>query len=159
MARQESDREDLLAEATALVERVEMSIPEFPELVVAGFRRDGSLSVFFGGDPVYQFNSRHELRRAFVAGLLYKADDGRLASLDRVRTAEETQLVRHDLTDAESAQFVSNASALINSLAAALERGAQQIVRQVPPDIDIVVRMLAALQPLRSQLSIARTLR
>src|SRR5437870_346539 len=121
MAQRETDREDLLAEATALVERVELSI-ESPsnadfaaslatrgtkhDPIVAGFRRDGSLSIFFGGDPVYQFNARGELRRAFVNGLLYKAVQGKLAALRRVRSADETQLVRHDLTPAETVQFL-----------------------------------------------------
>src|SRR5688572_18570527 len=65
MARQEQDREDILREATALVERVELLIPEFPEPIVAGFRRDGSASFFFGADPVLQFNAQGKLRRAF----------------------------------------------------------------------------------------------
>src|SRR5688572_26999220 len=69
MSRRESDREDLLREATALVERVELLVPGEGEPVVAGFRRDGSLSVFFGPEAVYQFNSAGELRRAFAGGL------------------------------------------------------------------------------------------
>ena len=42
MARRESDREDLLREATALVERAELTIEGFDEPIVVGFRRDGS---------------------------------------------------------------------------------------------------------------------
>src|SRR5262245_38318908 len=72
MARQESDREDLLREATALVERAELKVAGEPEPVTVGFRRDGSLSVFFGSVAVYQFNTAGELRRAFADGLLYK---------------------------------------------------------------------------------------
>ena len=75
MARRESDREDLLREATALVERAELTIEGFDEPIVVGFRRDGSASFFFGADPVYQFNTAFELRRAFVVGLLYKAEE------------------------------------------------------------------------------------
>ena len=61
MAHDDGHREDLSAEATALVRRAEFVAPaadrpndESP--LVAGFRRDGSLSVYFGEDPVYQFN-------------------------------------------------------------------------------------------------------
>lgn len=157
MARQESDREALLAEATALVERVELTVPEFTEPIVAGFRRDGSLSVYFGGDPVYQFNSQHELRRAFVAGLLYKAVAGRLASLSRVRTAAETQLVRHDLSDVESTRFLKAAALHLDHLAASLERGVHQVVGQVPAQADVVGRVRNALQTVRTQIHVART--
>ncbi len=70
MARDESSREDLLREATALVERIEL-VPHatdpliaasdlFDKHIVAGFRRDGALSVFFGEDPVYHFNAEGE---------------------------------------------------------------------------------------------------
>ena len=47
MARQESNREDLLREATALVERVELHVPAFEEPIVVGFRRDGCASFLF----------------------------------------------------------------------------------------------------------------
>ena len=70
MARDESDREDLLREATALVERIELAPADAAddEHIVAGFRRDGALSIYFGADPVYHFNSAGELRRAYCDG-------------------------------------------------------------------------------------------
>src|SRR5262245_12366974 len=105
MARQESDREDLLREATALVERAELKVAGESEPMTVGFRRDGSLSVFFGGDAVYQFNTAGELRRAFAGGLLYKAERGRLVELRRERSADEVALVRRELPDEESARF------------------------------------------------------
>src|SRR6188472_3162282 len=115
MARDESNREDLLREATALVERIEL-LPQSAgaaqslnlaegEPVVVGFRADGALSAFFGADPVYQFNAEGELRRAYVSGLLFKAAQGRLISLNRVRTASEVQLVLHALSSGEESQF------------------------------------------------------
>lgn len=68
MARDESRREDLLREATAFVERIELvpssstsKAAETP--IVVGFRADGALSVFFGEDPAYQFNAAGELLR------------------------------------------------------------------------------------------------
>ncbi len=82
MARDEQDREDLLREATALVERVELAPTdnEAGEHIVIGFRAGGAASVYFGGDTAYHFNSDGELRRAYADGLLYKADIGRLTS-------------------------------------------------------------------------------
>ena len=40
MARREQDREDILAEATALVERVELQIAGETDPIVVGFRRN-----------------------------------------------------------------------------------------------------------------------
>src|SRR3954462_9073696 len=107
MAREESSREDLLREATALVERIEL-IPNGSTSdghIVAGFRLNGALSLFFGEEPVFQFNACGELRRAYSDGKLLKADRGRLAALGRVRTQNEVQLVRHELNEAEIVQF------------------------------------------------------
>src|SRR4051794_11841558 len=97
MARHESDREDLLREATALVERVELTMAGSEEPIVIGFRRDGSCSMFFGADPVYQFNTQAELRRAFREGRLVKAEGGRLVALERRREAGQLVLLRHAL--------------------------------------------------------------
>lgn len=76
MARQEHDREDLLAEAVALVERIELRVGDWPQSVTAGFRRDGSASFYLTADEVYQFNTARQLRRAFLAGRLIKARHG-----------------------------------------------------------------------------------
>src|SRR5688572_5223634 len=107
MARESQDREDLLAEATALVERVELAIPGEREPVVAGFRRDGCLSLFFGADPVYQFNTSNMLRRAYVGGKLYKAEKGHLIALDRRRESGGVYLVRQPLDVRATADFLS----------------------------------------------------
>src|SRR5262245_38526664 len=106
MSRRESDREDLLREATALVERAELNVPGYNDPIVAGFRKDGSASFYFGADLVCQFNAAGELRRAYVASLLYKAERGRLVALRRQRSDTEVALVRCTLDDAESAALV-----------------------------------------------------
>src|SRR3954469_16416273 len=117
MAREESGREDLLREATALIERIELR-PRTTDLsiaasnlsdepIVAGFRRDGALSIFFGEDPVYQFNAGGELRRAYFSGKLLKATRGRLVALERVRTEHEVQLMRNELLREEEVEFLN----------------------------------------------------
>jgi hypothetical protein len=141
MAREESDREDLLREATALVERAELRTRDEPEPVTAGFRRDGSLSLFFGADPVFQFNSAGELRRAFRAGKLLKAERGKLVELERVRTAEETQLWRSELDDARVAVLLAEMRDRIARLSASLAQGAYEVVGQVPAESDVVGRL------------------
>ncbi len=122
MAREEQARENLIAEATALVERVELLLAGVAEPVVAGFRTDGSASLFFADDPVYQFNSQGKLRRAFVGGLLYKANAGRLVEMTRSRAAGQVQLVSRELSADALAEFLAALRAL-NDLAGSLESG------------------------------------
>jgi hypothetical protein len=147
MARQENDREDLLAEASALVERVELAVAGVDQPLIAGFRRDGSASTYFGADPAYHFNSQGELRRGYVEGLLYKAErvdtakQGRLVSLRRRRSAGEVQLVRHDLTADESSHFLDALAGRLATLREALEQGRYQIVGQVPADANVIDRL------------------
>ena len=92
------NREDLLREATALVERIEL-VPhrdrqfDASEPIVVGFRADGALSIFFGDDPVYQFNAAGELRRAYCDGLLFKAVQ-RPAGFARARADGERSATR-----------------------------------------------------------------
>jgi hypothetical protein len=140
MARHESNREDLLHEATALVERVELVSPA-GEQVVAGFRADGALSIFFGDDLVYQFNAAGELRRAYCGGLLYKSLQRRLVSLDRARNDNEVQLLRHDLTKAEQAMFVARMSECLSELANSIATNNMKVVRCVPPYTDVLTRL------------------
>lgn len=141
MSRQEADREDLLREATALVERVEILLPGCADSVVAGFRRDGSASFFFGADPVYQFNSARELRRAFAEGKLLKAEGGQLVALDRQRTEHQVQLVRNLLDTGETAALLDDATRRLDGLAAALVSGTFSIVGQVSPRGDAMERV------------------
>ena len=145
MAREESDREDLLRDATALVERVEIvlhgvSAEDESNRVLIGFRRGGAASFFFGDDPVYQFNTGGELRRAYSDGLLYKAVRGRLVALERVRTASEVRLQRHELNDDEQRDFMRKVQKRLTELAAALSNGQYEIVAQVPSDADVIGR-------------------
>jgi len=141
MARQESDREDLLREATALVERAELMIPGEPEPVTVGFRRDSSLSIYFGGDPVYQFNTAGELRRAFADGLLYKAERGRLVQLSRERSETEVSLVRQELSDARTNAFLAAAQTRLAKLDESLAAGEFQTSGQVPAEGDVPARV------------------
>src|SRR5687767_152707 len=105
MATSEHDREDILREATALVERVELIVPGCQEPVIVGFRRDGSASFFFGTEFVVQFNTSDELRRGYDHGQLLKADQGRLFTMKRQRQDNEVTLLTRNLTAAETEAF------------------------------------------------------
>jgi hypothetical protein len=145
MARQESDKEDLLREATALVERVELapagSLQD--EHIVAGFRHDGAASIFFGTDPVYHFNAAGELRRAYCDGLLFKAASGRLVSLSRKRRQNEVQLLRHELTEAEQPAFLARLRERLDRLSTALDTAEYAVKGQMPGDADVLGRLQA----------------
>ena len=155
MASRESDREDLLREATALVERVELTIEGEGEPLVVGFRRDGSASFFFGADPVYQFNTAGELRRAFLDGLLYKAERGRLVALRRERSAMEVALVRTELSDEDSAAIVSAMRDRLTLLQSTLAAGIYSVVGLVPADADVPKRICRWLNELPTNVPIA----
>jgi hypothetical protein len=148
MARQESDREDLLREATALVERIELAPPNASEAdhIVAGFRREGALSVYFGADPAYHFNPAGELRRAYVDGLLYKAQDGRLVSLERLRTDEEVQLLSRQLSGDQQRSILDAMTHQLSELARQIEASELRVVGQVPEDADVLGRVARWLQ-------------
>jgi hypothetical protein len=156
MAREESDREDLLREATALVERVELSLVGGGEPMVIGFRSSGALSVFFGGDTAYHFNSARELRRAYVAGLLYKAEHGQLVSLERIRKDNEVQLIRRELSADSQVAFLATMHETLNKLARQIDERELSVTGQVPPEADVVGRALQWLR-LATPLTVAQS--
>lgn len=140
MARDEQPREDLLAEATALVERIELARPDGAARVVIGFRRDGAPSIYFGEDPAYHLNAAGQLRRAYLDGKLFKAERGQLIAIERVRTERQVQLHSHPLDAAEAAAFVENLVSRAETLARELDAGAWQVAGQVPAEGDILSR-------------------
>jgi hypothetical protein len=142
VARQESDREDLLREATALVERAEFQLAGEAEPVVAGFRRDGSFSLFFGSERVVQFNSAGQLRRGYFEGRLLKAEKGRLVWLTRERTPEAVYLHSHPLTAEETNATLTRTGELIDCLSSHLQQGTFTLVGQVPAEGQIVSRIV-----------------
>ncbi len=156
MARHEQDREDLLREATALVERAEVKLASQQDSVVVGYRRDGSLSIFFGADPVYQFNTSQQLRRAFVAGRLYRAERGKLISLRRVRHQNATTLLRHDTTAEEQTALLEQLTRACQEFQARLASGDFTLIGEVPPQANVVARAEQWLRALPTPVEIAQ---
>lgn len=131
MARNESDREDLIREATAMRNRVEWQIPGESEPVFTGIRSDGSLSVYLGQDPVYQFTPAGQLRRAYTKGFLYRTQGATLAKLNRERSADQTVLARCDLTSEELSQFLAKMDDQLSRLGQSIADGSANQLRSV----------------------------
>ncbi|HIF31990.1 MAG: hypothetical protein ABGX07_14770 [Pirellulaceae bacterium] len=151
MARQTSDREDLLRDATGLVERIELQVPESKESIVAGYRKNGALSVYFGEETVYQFNTDFELRRVFQSHHPIKAEAGELVVLRRVREKEQTTLHRRVLSDKEQNTLLAEACQRLGRLAERLQLGDYHCTGKVPPDVAIEDRLQADLEHLVAQ--------
>ena len=143
MARTESDRKDLMAEAVAMTRRVEVTIPGNETLIVTGFRANGWLSIYLGPERMYQFDEEGRLRRAFVNGLLFRTQGTTLAQLHRQRTETETVLLRRGLSHSELAEF---RLAMLDHVTAFHERLTKRevvIVKQVPAEDDQLLNGLA----------------
>jgi len=153
VARQENAREDLFAESTALVERAEIAFKPGP--IVIGFRACGAASVYFVG-IAYHFDSGGRLRRAY-GDRLFKADRGRLASLQRRRTDNEVQLVRHDLDDAEMAQFLAHTAKMLGMLKRGFSKGAVKWLREVPEGGRVRERIAEWLMGLPDRIEVAQS--
>ena len=132
MARNEADREDLMREAVALTERVELFVPGFEELITIGFRSNSAMSIFVGQDPVYQFDPSGRLRRAFVGGFLFRSQHSALARLERVRNESEVQLLRYDLSPSECAAFQQVMKDTLHRILSQLQEKTVRVERGVP---------------------------
>lgn len=122
MARNETDREDLLAEAAALVKRAEWQVPELPGPVLLGERDNGWYSIYLGQDIYYQFDAENRLRRAYVAPALYRTQGVTLARLIRDRTSDATVLRRTDLTATELEVVRADLRAILHKVRQAVQR-------------------------------------
>lgn len=158
MARQTEDREDLLRDATAFDRRISFSIEldDKPVEIFAGFRPAGAVSFYFGADPVYQFNSQNELRRAYFHGRLVKAELGRLFFWSQHRTENSLEMQREEMHDREQEVFCRN---LLKNLAAvrqAISDNNFNLIGVVPEQTDVMQNLLRWLMDF-SELKIADT--
>lgn len=151
MARTEQDREDLLREATALRERIELSSPSWPHPVVCGFKSDGSFSVYLGQDPVYHFSDQGALRRSFKDGYLFRSQGMTLSRLERQRTNTETTLLRYDLNEQEHRQFLDDTQTDLLRLLQEISEGRTTIRGQVLVENDLLSRVRSLLESILNQ--------
>lgn len=83
MAIEEQPRENLMRDAVAYSTRLLLHRANEQPPIFWGMRPDSSWSLYFGEDPVFQFNARSELRRAYVGHQRMAARDGKLYLLLR----------------------------------------------------------------------------
>ena len=149
MARQGSDKEDLIREATAFVERAEIACEGWSKVITVGFFRDGRCAVYFDQDPFYQFDAGGLLRRAFEDGFLYRSQGSGLAQLDRRRTTDVSHagvpviLHRTDLSISQLQDFRERMIVHVLRLRNAIANEQCCVRRAVVPDGDILDRALA----------------
>ena len=138
MSRHTQDREDLLRDATALNPRLMLGITLAGQVVelFAGFRRGNALSLYFDSDPVYHFNSNGQLRRAFVAGRVIKADQGLLFTWIPDRTSGSVTMDSRALTSSEQAQLGENLRCLLDEVKNAMSARQFSLVGQFPAEGD-----------------------
>ncbi len=142
MAREEKDREDIFREATALVERIELSgLAGQAGSVVVGFRRNGCARIYFGVELACHFNSRDELRRAYSAEQLLKAKHGYLLTMRRVRRDNQVQLRSRQLTEAELTRFLAQLWQACRDLHEAMIQGLCKVTGQVLTDEYVLDRV------------------
>jgi len=152
VARQESDKEDLIRDATALVERAELVCDGAATVITVGFFRDGRCTVYFDQDPFYQFDSGGRVRRAYENGFLYRSQSSTLARMDRRRPTnadgetEKVILQRSDLTEAELIAFRERMLVLIRNLGDSIRLNQYSVQRAVTSDGNIPPQTLALLE-------------
>lgn len=137
MPRVETDRENLMRDASALRIRGELRVPGWNGTVIAGCRDNGGWSIYVGEDPCYHFDAEGRLRRAFVHGLLYRTQGGTLAELRRNRSPDASQLIRRDLENVERDAFLREMQRRLAQLRSALQTGAAALLQSVPDEADV----------------------
>lgn len=126
MALHEHDREDLLGEARNMPLRGQCTMDGV--VVVVGFRDRGQVSLFCGVDPVFQFNSRNELRRAYFGSCRYRAENGRLVELTRERRGGRVAFETAPAANALVEELMESLRSWIDRIRDAAETGSWQVV-------------------------------
>jgi len=154
MARAPQEREDLLRDATALVDRVELQVgaAKNSAIVFAGFRVGGAASFYFDQDPVYHFNNDHKLRRAHVDNELIKAEQGRLVALRRQQFENEVAMIRYVMQTDKQDKFCQTALKNLSQLCHALTAEDYTIMGQVSAvqDRSVVDQLITYLTSLQA---------
>ncbi len=133
MAINRETRENLMRDATAYVRRLMIQEPQTGEAIFVGIRQRGGWSVYFGEDPVYQFNIEGELRRVHFEEQNYAANEGRLYLLLRSRSGGHVEIERIYSADTER-RIVAVCHKRLNVLAELMHKSGEEIGERFPVD-------------------------
>jgi hypothetical protein len=155
MAIKREPREDLMRDATAYVRRFTIQNPKEEKDIFVGMRQHGGWSVYFGEDPVYQFNAHSKLRRAHFQNQNYAASHGKLLLLHRDCKGAHVEIQRIYSADTER-NIISDCHNRLRELAALLETSVDKCVC-FPADDHVMVTDLIGLIRESLELPIAET--
>ncbi len=163
MAINRQPREDLMREATAYAQRLLLSHPGF-EPIFVGVRPQGGWSIYFGEDPVFQFNAAQQLRRAHFGDQSYAAEQGRLTQLRRQRAKHLDQgppahagrvEIDRRYDEAAEQRVLQDCHYRCSSLAHALAQGTATVTEQHPKERELIPEVVKLLMNLPSEIVIA----
>ncbi len=156
MAKDAHDREDLLRDATALPERIELvvltdkevgnTLEPFEQPVFCGFREGDAFSFYWGQDTVFQFNVAGELRRAYWQERMVATYQRQLHWLSPDSSSGRLRLARTAFSEQESERFLAMAAQYVAAVEEALAKETATVVGCFPVDADVAGKVLRCLQ-------------
>ena len=156
MTRLELPREDLLRDAVAFTRRVMLSVKEesYNAELFIGFRDNGCVSFYCDQDPVYQFNSNGELRRAFINAQKLESAECKLVALTRQRNGAKLELLREPLSSEGTLSMLQDIETKLDEILNTLQANAYKLVGHVPENENILPDVITWLKS-HSKVSIA----
>ncbi len=155
MALNEQEREDLLRDGRAMPIRGEILVDSVDWLV--GFRPQGQVSLYAGADLVFQFNGASQLRRVFVAGERFAAENGRLQRLQTLDRGQRLHLTREPLTDQEQQAIQSRLSCCLDQLEALSRQDVMRWSIEGVSEAEFRVKVLSWLDDMDAVMRIAKS--
>ena len=133
MAINRAARENLMRDATAYTRRLMLRSAQSDERILIGLRQQGGWSIYFGEDPVYQFNDQCKVRRVHGANQSYAATDGKLYWLQRNQLGGRVEIQRTYSADTER-RMLADCLQRLQELAARMLSNSVEIVERLPVD-------------------------
>ena len=152
MAKQTEDREDLMRDATAYVQRIEFQWND-KQTIFVGFRQGGEPSFYFGQAFVLQFNAKGELRRAFWRDRLLASYQHQVHWLQK--GDGRVRLQRTPLNDAEALEFLASAEQHLAELRGNLAEERLSVLAELADGQDLGAEISGWLQQHASPLKLA----
>lgn len=142
MAINRAARENLMRDATAYTRRLMLRSAQSNEGIFIGLRQQGGWSIYFGEDPVYQFNDQCKVRRVHCANQSYAASDGKLYWLQRNQLGGRVEIQRTYSADTER-RLLADCLKCLQELAASMLSNSVEIVERLPVDDREIVEDVA----------------